>query len=44
MYVYMNVCIYMYVYIYIYILAVPDHALLWRSLFKWKKKKENACF
>ena len=22
-----------------YILAVPGHALLWLSLFKWKKKK-----
>ena len=25
---------------YIYILAVPDHALLWLSLFKWEKKKK----
>ena len=27
-------------YIYIYILAVPGHALLWLSLFKWEKKKK----
>ena len=30
----------MMIYIYIYILAVPGHALLWLSLFKWEKKKK----
>ena len=32
--------IYIYIYIYIYTLAAPGHALLWLSLFKWKKKKK----
>ena len=42
--IYIYSILYIYIYIYIYILAVPGHALLWLSLFKWKKKKENACF
>ena len=37
----MKYYIYIYIYtIYIYILAVPGHALLWLSLFKWEKKRK----
>ena len=37
-YIYIYMCVY--IYMYIYILAVSGHALLWLSLFKWKKKKK----
>ena len=36
-----------YIYIYIYRLRniyAPRHSLLWLGLFKWEKKRENACF
>ena len=36
--------IYIYIYIYIYTLVVPGHALLWLSLFKWKKKRRKCMF